>query len=376
MTATLDTLWKTFGVLGGLSAAAWLAAVLGLVVGTVTSRSIRSIEVDRSAELRAAELAAAQTAQRRLEGRAVGIRFAEDTAADRADRAGLSAAEAEGAYERAVADELAKIPAYRSRGKQSRTARTTATSGTNAAAAMSGLDATPAADETKVAEVPAPRSLPEAELIVADRYDRANRAIAWTVLSLAVGLCGWEYVRRFNTTFDAVWPVPLAGSPVDGAVAKSHIAEAPRPDSLAAFLATAVRKGESFIVFTAEHPLGGRDRLERFAAGPLRFTLPVRSYPAAAVASDADLAETVFEAAWFGRDAFVLTGAAGADAALAFFAGLLDRRRACRARAHRTLNVAWTLPAAPASGAAARLTLLAAPTNVRWLASPPAPTHG
>ena len=324
MTPVLETLWKTFGVLGGLSTVAWVvalvwlvsglapgrrwrawlaataAAAVGLGLATVTSRSIRSIEVDRSAEVQAAEEAAARTTQQRLEGRAVGIRFAEDTAADRADRAGLTAAEAEGAYERAVAEELAKVPAYRSRGKQSRTATATAgsgpaTSGSTPAAAMPGIDGASAADEIKATEEPAPRSLPEADLIVADRYDRANRAIAWAVLSLAVCLCGWEYVRRFNTTFDAVWPVPLAGSPLDGAAAKVYIAEPPRQDSLAAFLATAVRKGECFIVFAAADPLGGLDRLDRFAAGPLRFTLPVRSYPAANVASDADLAETVFE---------------------------------------------------------------------------------
>ncbi len=401
MIATLATLWKTFGVLGGLSAVAWVAALVWLVAGigpgrrwrawltavaaaavglglaAATSRSIRSIEVDRSAEVQAAEEAAAATAQRRLEGRAVGIRFAEDTATDRADRAGVTTAEAEGAYERAVAEELAKIPAYRSRGKQARGAKATAASGTAASgtatsgtAALSGTAATPADGETAAAETAAPaRSLPEAELIVADRYDRANRAIAWLVLSLAVGLCGWEYVRRFNTPFDAVWPLPLAGTLVDGLAAKERVVDVPPglPGGLPRFLETAVRKGETFILFAAADPFPGRDALDRVVAGPAAWRLPKRAFPAADVGGDPDLARLVFESAWFDRAAFVLTGGDAAADVLTGMAAALARRQQTRAVMRQTLNLVWALPAEPPSAAVADLVRLADRVNVRWL---------
>ncbi|MCX7415142.1 MAG: hypothetical protein NTY25_01440, partial [Planctomycetia bacterium] len=121
--------WQTFGLMGAASCAAWAAAAVFVVAGVfstnrmqswlraaaiaiggvllaiATSQSIRSIEVDRSAEVLAAEAAGAKAAQSKLRGRAAGIRFAEDTAADQADIAGVSVAEEQGAYERAVEEE-------------------------------------------------------------------------------------------------------------------------------------------------------------------------------------------------------------------------------------------------------------------------------
>ena len=93
-------------------AAAGLAAV-GLTLAIMTSEFIRGIEIDRSPEILAAEEAGKKAAQEKLRGRAAGIRFAEDTAADQADIAGVSVAEEQGTYERAVEERLAKIPSYR-----------------------------------------------------------------------------------------------------------------------------------------------------------------------------------------------------------------------------------------------------------------------
>ena len=120
---TLEILLNTFGLAGLASCAAWAAAAVALLVGLVsrrrfqvwlvatglalaglvlaaiTSERIRGIEVDRSAEVLAAEEAAKKSSQEKLRGRAAGIRFAEDTAADQADVAGVSVAEEQGAYE-------------------------------------------------------------------------------------------------------------------------------------------------------------------------------------------------------------------------------------------------------------------------------------
>ena len=123
---TLVILWNTFGLVGAascvvLSAAAllllvgafsgrrfhtWLAAAglaaVGLTLAIMTSEFIRGIEIDRSPEILAAEEAGKKAAQEKLRGRAAGIRFAEDTAADQADIAGVSVDEEQGTYERAV----------------------------------------------------------------------------------------------------------------------------------------------------------------------------------------------------------------------------------------------------------------------------------
>jgi hypothetical protein len=431
---TLSILWNTFGITGFLSVVASAAAigfvVKGLVPGRrfeswlratilaavalglamITSSSIRSIEVDRSAEQLAAEAAGAKAAQEKLKGRAADIRFAEDTVVDQADVAGVTVAEEEGAYERAVAEQLGKIPAYRRGGRKERSAKKQAqdkASEDKASEKAADAEEEPPATGDLQAAAEAPeesvRKLPEADLIVADRFDRINRGLTWSVLTIAVGLVSCEWLRRFNTTFDAVWPLPLAGTVIDGATPKAHVVAAPTGLRLADFLPLAAAKGESFIVFAADDPLVGRDRLDRFAidrlpvrlppqwklplqwrlpsrwslpAGwrlpdqwrlPVQLSLPVRSCTAANLVADPSLAETVFESAWFGRSGFIVLDGPDSAAVLASFAGALERRRHCRAAARRTLNLVWALPSAPDAAVASRLERLAAATNVRWV---------
>lgn len=394
MISTPAILWETFGLTGLASAVAWAAALFFLVAGigcrhrwnrwlaatgaglvgvalaAATSASIRAIEVDRSAEVLAAEAAGARAVQEKLRGRAAGIRFAEDTAADQADVAGVTEAEEEGAYERAVEEQLAKIPSYRARGKQTRAADNAGAQAGNAAAPSADTDATVAGGDATTAAVPEPaaRSLPESQLVVADRFDRGNRAAAWTAFLLAVGLVGVEYVRRFNGTFDPVWPMPLAGTPIDGLGGKNHVASLP-PGGLAAvpaWLDSLVRKGESFLVFAAADPLPGVSEMPRVSLGRWRLSTPVRRFPAADLAADPLLLELAFEPAWFGRASCVIVGEQGAADVLAGLAAALASRRRCRAAARRTLGIVWTLDAAPPTESAATIVRLAAATNVRW----------
>lgn len=378
---TFDILRETFGLVGAASVAAgataallvvaglfsrrrWTAWVGGLVaavaaagLATVTSEHIRSIAVDRSAEVEAATAAGLEKARLRLRGRAADIRFAEDTATDQADRAGVSVAEEQGAYERAVEEELAKLPAYRSRGKQVR----------SAAGAEGDTTALGEADAaTADAQPPVVRSLPASHLRVARRFDRANRALAWGVASLAAGLCCLEYVRRYNTALEAVWPVPLAGTFVDGLAAKEHHAVVPA-DRLPECLSRAVRKGETFIAFMEHDPLADQNAVTRIALGPLGWRLPKRTFSAAALAGDPGLVETVFETAWFGRSCFVITGAEGAAEVLAAMVDKCCRRTRTRAAAQRPMDLVWALPSPPPTAADDELNRLAARLNLRWL---------
>jgi hypothetical protein len=399
---TLVILWNTFGLAGLASCVAWAAAAMGLLAGlvsrrrfhiwlasaglaalglalaAVTSENIRSIEIDRSADVLAAEEAGKKAAQEKLRGRAAGIRFAEDTDADQADVAGVSVAEEQGAYERAVEERLAKIPAYRSRGKQRRSAKGSDADDDatppQAAVATAGEQAT---SDAAAGEKPAGRMLPESQLLVADRYDRINRGVAWSLLSLAVGLVGLEYLRRFNSTFDAVWPLPLAGTWIDGAFAKSYVVDDALPpaashDLLPDFLAQSVRKGESFILFAESDPLPERDALPRLALGPLAWNLPKQTFGVADVQDDPAVAEIVFESAWFGRGAFVLAGgASAADAVLAGMVEILVRRHRCRAAARRTVNIVWALPQPPAADTLDELRFLCPQMNLRLIVLPP-----
>jgi hypothetical protein len=405
VTSTPTILWETFGFVGLASAMAWAGALCflvagiarrgrwprlvaaaglaaaGVVLAAATSTSIRSIEIDRSAEVLAAEAAGTQAVQEKLRGRAANIRFAEDTAADQADVAGVTVAEEEGAYERAVEEQLAKIPAYRARGKKARASAKAAATG-DTAAPSSDAEATDVGGADPAAADVEPerdvRKLPESQLLIADRFDRGNRGVAWTALAVAVGLIGMEYVRRFNSTFDPVWPLPLAGTPVDGLAGKEHVVSLPPGgfEALPAWLESLVRRGESFVLFTTNDPLAGRPELPRLSLPQIslprvslpRFQVstPVRTFSATDVAADPSLAELAFESAWFGRGSTVITGATAAGDVLATFAAALESRRHCRAAAGRTLDIIWALDSEPPAAAAATIARLAAATNVRW----------
>ena len=393
----MNILWNTFGLIGLASCLAWVAAacllavgflardrfadwlkaaacaLAGVILATVISASIRTIEIDRSAEVQAAEAAGAKAAREKLRSRAADIRFAEDTAADQADIAGVSVAEEQGAYERAVEERLAKIPAYRGRGKQRRSTKSGAASAATSDAELPG-DAGDSSDSGEPAEPekkPAVRMLPESQLIVADRYDRINRGVAWSLLSIALGLVGIEYLKRFNSTFDAVWPLPLAGTWVDGSFPKAHVVDEAAANLLPDFLARSVRKGESFILFAEGDPLPGRDALPRCAIGPLHWDLPKRTFNAAELQADPKLAEIVFESAWFGRGAFVVAGGGtAADAVLSGMVAILVRRHHCRAAARRTVNFIWALPQPPAAATVDELRCLCSQMNLRLVVIP------
>ena len=397
---TLVILWNTFGLVGAascvvLSAAAllllvgafsgrrfhtWLAAAglaaVGLTLAIMTSEFIRGIEIDRSPEILAAEEAGKKAAQEKLRGRAAGIRFAEDTAADQADIAGVSVAEEQGTYERAVEERLAKIPSYRNRGKQRRSARSSDADDATPPQAAGATAGEQARSDTASDEKQAGRMLPESQLLVADRYDRINRGVAWSLLSLAIGLVGLEYLRRFNSTFDAVWPLPLAGTWIDGAFAKSYVVDDVLPpaashDLLPDFLAQSVRKGESFILFAESDPLPERNALPRLALGPLAWNLSKQTFDVADVQADPAVAEIVFESTWFGRGAFVLAGAApAADAVLAGMVAILVRRHNCRAIARHTVNIVWALPQPPAADTLDELRFLCPQMNLRLIVVP------
>ena len=380
---TLAILWNTLGVTGLLSAAAavmaaalivlgiprrsrfrvWFAATVAAAAAVglaiAASQNVRSIEVDRSGEMRAAEEAGGRVAQERLRSRAAAIRFAEDTARDQANVAGVTVAEEEGAYDRAVAEALAKQTGSRRGAAKGRARR-------NAPA-----DAAPPPADEAPATAATVRTLPEAQLVVADRFDRANRALAWGLFTLAVGLCGCEYVRRFNSTLDPVWPLPLAGTVVDGLTSKEYAARLPA-ERLAEFLRMAVRKGETFLVFAPADPLAAADTLDRLTIGLVGWRLPKRTLPAASLATDPGLLETVFETAWFGRGCFVVTGDQAAGAVLERMVDRLAIRSQTRARARRTLDLVWALQENPPAAAAA-LARLGPRLNVRWIISPPAP---
>jgi len=337
-------------------------ALVGVVLAAISSAEVSAIQEDRTRQLRDA-----RERQERLragkikaaESSTADIHFAEDTRRDQMDLAGKTDAEIALLTATQPAD---GEPEYKRRGKQARDSA--ATTGTG--------DFAEIAPDAAAAATPA-RMMPAWDVIRANRLDRVNLFAVRYGLLLALLMLAADYVRRFNSTFGAMLPAPLSGAVVDALAPKSYVVrvEDAAGASPAAYLATAVRKGESFIYFGPGDPMTGE-------AATLR-RLPLGLCPVRTMASnegetfpDADF---IFESAWFGRYCFVVKGERHSRERLAGVLEHLRLRWTARARARRTVNLLWHFDSAPDD--LPELAWLCREANFRLLvwSSKPAPTE-
>jgi hypothetical protein len=156
-------------------------------------------------------------------------------------------------YEKAAEEEA--VPLYKRRGKKQRSEGKTEENSEIRAAA------TAASEQRSVFGTAQEIVLmPEGDKILADKLDMLNLFVAKWLLVLAIGTVVWDYLSRFNETFDTVLPLPIAGPWLDRLYPKKHIVLAKRPTSeeLREFLLKVVRKGETFIYLGKEANLNQR----------------------------------------------------------------------------------------------------------------------
>ena len=366
-----------------LAFAMLLVSLVAFGLGRWNSDNVSMIREDRSAELAAArqrQLAARRAEAQKLRSRAADIRFAEDDANDAMDAAGYSDQELEKL-------ESSAEPEYRRRGKRQRNPNQIDESLPAIDAAVAGLD-----DD----DAPPYRYLPGDDYVLANQLDLMNRFAVWLTLVTALLLAAVEYLRRFNDTFGSILPLPIANRTIDAIWAKTHSvlllnrgdAEALGTDGtstpssassafsalksssqpVAEYLETAVRKGESFIVFTRKDPWPERTHLPRLpGTGRLRALGKI----AARAGEPACEPELVLESAWYGRYAFVLLadGYAGPAAeALGEIMNMLQMRLRTRARARRSVHLVWDVPEAPPAEVVKELAFLCRETNLKLVA--------
>jgi len=370
-------LWQYFGLVGFGSIACWAVAfvffacyprskqrtryywmaaalaLLGLVLANINSRFVSAIEVDRSEELakgieRQKQLRAELEAD--AKSKAAKVRFAEDSATDALDLAGLPATT--NVYEMAAKEDDDAKYAYRKRGKQQRAV--------SAATATNQLMAGTVAPTVKAAAV---RTMLETDVIRANRYDRINLFLARLCLWLAAFLVIWDYLARFNRTLGHLYPLPIAHEYLDSIWPKTHtvLFRQPSAETVRQYLENVVRKGETFLYFGPD-PCPGSERLPRFRWHQWQFW----QLPKLTVASQLE-DEFAFEAAWFHRYCVVVPDLTRARKLLDSVLSLLDQRHRTRARARKTVHVVWAFPDAPSHETLARLHDLCRDTNFKFL---------
>jgi hypothetical protein len=161
-------------------------------------------------------------------------------------------------YERAAAGELdAQVseaePLYKREGLKLR----------NRGKSRAGVRSHAAAGE-RVA-LAAGRRMNDKDKYAAVAWDKVNVFAARLVVLIAVVVLFMDYLRRFNSTFSFICPLPLASPTLDRLTHKAHTVRLP-PEyraSLPAWLGAGVRKGETFIYFGDRSPFRDGARLAR-----------------------------------------------------------------------------------------------------------------
>lgn len=353
-------LWEYFGVIGIGSIVLWVVALymllrfalsdrrtrayviaLALAVAALgmaqwNSARVMAIREDTTAE--EAAIAAERDrvraeARAALSDRAASVRFAEDADDDRLDLAGVEDVGKGSIYEQAAAGKLDE-PAYRTRGKQERDA------GSQMREPEAGGGGGADGDEAAEAPEQAVRRMPSRDVHRANRADEANLFMARLALLLALGGVAFDYLCRFNRTFDHLTPLPVAGRVIDAGFPRTHAVYliASNPRVVPYYLEDVVRKGESFVYFGASDPL--RDRpLHRISFGSVKL-LPMRKV--VYNANDPGYnSEFIFELTWFGRSCAVVVGADDSRALLADLMAALRIRRIPHARARKAVHLVW-----------------------------------
>ncbi len=373
------TLYRYFEIVGILSIAAWVSAVVllvmfarreprnrfyllafglavaGWVLGLVNSGRIDEIQVDRTREY---EEGRREQQRKRIEMLKAGndehkvtdVQFAEDAAGEKNDLAGLTTNEV--AFVNLEAN--TNTPAYRLAGKPARDVSRKESPGGPAAGVLKR--------EARTA-----RTLPESDVIAANNLDRFNRVVLRLILWLSGGLVIWDYLRRFNRTAAFYFPLPLTGPWIDDLSPKVHTAVIDGADAAAVerYLAGLIRRGETFVYFGPGNPFGRMGEVPRLPIARLPFwRLPLMRYGGTATPLDAGF---FFEGVWFGRCAVTVDNRDAAAGVLERFSKYLYDRVVVRASARATVNLVWHFESLPDEGALKRLASLVKQTNFRFV---------
>jgi len=118
-------------------------------------------------------------------------------------------------------------------------------------------DVTASLEQTKAESQVDKRLLPSPDYDRANAWDRSNLFLARWSLAVVILLVLVDYARRFNRTFQAFLPLPLASRWLDAVSPKAHSAviAGPARHHLAAYLRDFVARGESFLYFGPQDPI-------------------------------------------------------------------------------------------------------------------------
>ena len=284
----------------------------------------------------ARELARKQAEAERTED-AADIRFAEDAAGDRLDKAGLDDTDLQ-YFESFGSDS----PDWK---KEKQTRDENAGQDDDLEALIGGTTEREGVEVQGVveeAEQREPIFLSEQDMLTANRLDKVNLTAVKVMFVLAVLLLVLDYVHRLNVYREAYFPLPIPSKWADALTPRPSVAEhADKPRrTLQDELRFISRRAEVFLLFTDDANAADQ------AARPMP-RLPGGKWPIQVLdlRADAGLDDRfVFETLWFARNSYVLQDEARALRLLEDFVHWLGLRREVKAHARQAVHLVWDLP--------------------------------
>ncbi len=226
-------------------------------------------------------------------------------------------------------------------------------------------DKTTASNYAAAAE-PVARELEEADSFRARRWDSFNLFLIPSLLLTTATFIVIDYLRRFNRTFDRIFPLPVASRFVDATFPKTHLVRLAQRDEsvIRHFLERSVAKGETFIYFTESDPWEC-DKLPRLPRG-LSWLWSLRKL---CFKSNAEVPGSRFllESVWFDRYCFTVVGGQTAGEVLSDMADFLRYRSISMASVRQSVNVVWNFDDSPSAEIIDDLTFLVRATNFKLL---------
>lgn len=371
---------NSFSIFGYLSVLLWLAvpllwllrqrikapgwsalavALLAFSFATINSRShvsrIQAEVADVSADALMQEAAKRKAVEQAREGEVADIRFAEDSADDFIDKAGMD--DADHKYLESL-DE-SKEPAWKKQKKSRGDADEESDDledmlGGEEPAEKLSTDALPEEKETRE-----PIIMSEAHVATAQRLNSINLNLSFYAILLGAILLITDYLSRANSYARASCPLPLpaawrnAFTPLPPVV----IPEKPRR-TLTQELAHLARRGDAFVCFTKDP-----------AALPNTLpTLGKSSRPIDLLRVDGDRISDsfIFESLWYRRTCFVVDPSR-AQTLLTEILKQLELRHTSRARAKQNVHLVWNLAQPPSEKDLATFERLASTTGFSLL---------
>ena len=355
--------WEYFNIAGYVSVLLWLSvpvlwilhmkigpnrrlaqavlvfAVAAFVLAKINSIThVNRIEVDRTAQMaewQAQQEATRQGALKDLGKDAAQIAFAEDSAGDSMDKAGLD--EADLKYMEKLQED--SVPDWK-KAKKSRSGE--GAPGDDLESMLGDGETTEGVESEELAEeIREPSAIMlEADMMLANRLDGLNLDAAFWAIFLGLLLVLVDYLRRANLYRHATAPLPLPSRWINALTPHPTVVDRPNPPrrKVPEELAWLTKRGDAFLYITDESSRAAEipESMTRFANRFGRVEV-LRVGRETAGMDD----EFIFESLWFRRASFVVDSTARAEDLLQHFIEFLGKRHTTRARVRQTVHIVW-----------------------------------